>query len=226
MTFSLTARCPDTGAFGLAVASSSPAVAARCAHLRPGVGAAASQNITDPRLGARLLDRLEAGEDAPAAMAAAVAADPTSGYRQLTLVDAAGRVAAHSGRHTLGVHGAVLGDAAVAAGNLLAAPAVIDAMLGAYSGSGHRELADRLLDGLRAALAAGGEAGPVHSAGLAVTHPTAGWAETDLRVDWHDTDPIGELDRLWQRWRPLRGDYITRGLNPAAAPGYGVPGER
>jgi Family of unknown function (DUF1028) len=91
--------------------------------------------------------------------------------------------------------------------------------------SEQRDLAARLLDGLRGALAAGGEAGPVHSAGLAVTHPTAGWAETDLRVDWHDTDPIGELDRLWQRWRPLRGDYVTRGLNPTAAPGYGVPGE-
>jgi uncharacterized Ntn-hydrolase superfamily protein len=139
------------------------------------VGAAASQNITDPRLGARLLDRLEAGEDAPAAVAAVVAAGPTSGYRQLVLVDAAGRAAAHSGRHTLGVHGAALGDAAVAAGNLLAAPAVIDAMLGAYSGSGHRDLADRLLDGLRAALAAGGEAVPCTRPGWpSPTPPPAG----------------------------------------------------
>jgi uncharacterized Ntn-hydrolase superfamily protein len=81
-----------------------------------------------------------------------------------------------------------------------------------------------LLDGLYAGLATGGEAGPVHSAGLAVTHPSAGWAETELRVDWHD-DPLGELRLLWQRWQPVREDYITRGLHPASAPAYGVPGD-
>ena len=102
MTFSLTARCPGTGAFGIAISSSSPAVAARCLHLRPGVGASASQNITDPRLGERLLDRLAAGDSAAEAMAAVVAADPTSDYRQLTVVDTAGRVAGHSGRRYVG----------------------------------------------------------------------------------------------------------------------------
>ena len=65
----------------------------------------------------------------------------------------------------------------------------------------------------------------MHSAGLAVTHPTAGWADTDLRVDWHD-DPIGELGRLWALWQPQRQDYITRGLHPASAPAYGVAGDQ
>ena len=120
MTFSLAARCPDTGAFGIAISSSSPAAAARCIHLRPGIGAAASQNITDPRLGERLLDRLAAGDSAAEAMAAVVAADPTADYRQLTVVDTAGRAAGHSGRHTLGTHHLAFGDGAVAAGNLLA----------------------------------------------------------------------------------------------------------
>ena len=225
MTFSLTARCPDSGTFGIAISSSSPAVAARCTHLRPGVGAAASQNITDPRLGERLLDRLAAGDSAAEAMAEVVAAEPTADHRQLTVVDTAAQVAAHSGRYTLGVHHTVLGQGAVAAGNLLASTAVIDALLGGYLHSQQDNLAARLLDGLRAALAAGGEAGPVHSAGLAVTHPTAGWADTDLRVDWHD-DPIGELGRLWALWQPQRQDYITRGLHPASAPAYGVPGDR
>ena len=225
MTFSLTARCPDTGAFGIAISSSSPAVAARCIHLRPGVGASASQNITDPRLGERLLDRLATGDSAAEAMAAVVAVEPTADYRQLTVVDTAGQVAAHSGRHTLGVHHTVLGPGAVAAGNLLASTAVIDALLGGYLHSQQEDLAARLLDGLRAALAVGGEAGPVHSAGLAVTHPTAGWTDTDLRVDWHD-DPIGELGRLWALWQPQRQDYITRGLHPASAPAYGVPGDK
>lgn len=225
MTFSLTARCPDTGAFGIAISSSSPAVAARCTHLRPGVGASCSQNITDPRLGERLLDRLAAGDSAAEAMAAVVAADSTSEYRQLTLVDRAGRVAGHSGRHTLGRHHLAFGDGAVAAGNLLASSDVIDVMLAAFEHHPADTFAARLLRALTAALSAGGEAGPVHSAGLAVTHPTAGWAETDLRVDWHD-DPIGELGRLWALWQPQRRDYITRGLDPASAPAYGVPGDQ
>ena len=114
MTFSLTARCPGTGALGIAISSSSPAVAARCTHLRPGVGASASQNITDPRLGERLLDRLADGDTAAAAMTAVVAADPTADYRQLTVVDTAGRVAGHSGRHTLGIHHLAVGAGAVA----------------------------------------------------------------------------------------------------------------
>jgi len=225
MTFSLTARCPNTGAFGVVISSSSPAVAARCIHLRPGVGASASQNITDPRLGERLLDRLAAGDSAAEAMAAVVAADPTADYRQLTVVDTAGLAAGYSGRHTLGTHHLAIGADAVAAGNLLASADVIDVMLTAFEQNPADDLAVRLVHALTAALSAGGEAGPVHSAGLAVTHPTAGWADTDLRVDWHD-DPIGELGRLWELWQPQRQDYITRGLDPASAPGYGVPGDR
>ena len=72
MTFSIVARCAKTGQFGMAVASSSPAVAARCAYARAGVGAAASQNVTDPRLGPAALDRLAAGLDAEAALDAVI----------------------------------------------------------------------------------------------------------------------------------------------------------
>ena len=227
MTFSLTARCPDTGAFGIAISSSSPAVAARCIHLRPGVGASASQNITDPRLGERLLDRLAVGDSAAEAMAAVVAADSTADYRQLTVVDSAGRVAGHSGRHTLGTHHLVLGDGAVAAGNLLASSDVIDVMLAAFGRQpGRHRSPPGLLHALTAALSAGGEAGPVHSAGLAVTHPTAGWADTDLRVDWHD-DPIGELGRLLGAMASRNATTTSpRGLHPASAPAYGVPGDQ
>ena len=64
MTFSLVGRCARTGRFGVVVASSSPAVAARCAWARAGVGAVATQNITDPRLGPRLLDLLALGRSA------------------------------------------------------------------------------------------------------------------------------------------------------------------
>ena len=73
MTFSIVARCARTGQFGMAISSSSPAVAARCAHVRAGVGAVASQNITDPALGPLVLDRLEAGLPAAEALAAVTA---------------------------------------------------------------------------------------------------------------------------------------------------------
>jgi uncharacterized Ntn-hydrolase superfamily protein len=86
-------------------------------------------------------------------------------------------------------------------------------------------LADRLLAAMHAAMAAGGEAGPVHSAALKIAGDLS-WPLVDLRVDWADDDPIGQLDGLWQAYRPQMQDYVTRALNPTAAPSYGVPGNQ
>ncbi len=224
MTFSLAARCPHTGAFGMVIASSSPAVAARCVHLRPRAGVVASQNITDPRLGDALLDLLAAGESAGDAVSAVAASDPTAPYRQLTAVDSLGRSAVYSGEHTLGVHNAASRDGTAAAGNLLASTDVVDALIEGYQGSTEEDFTARLMAGLAAAAAQGGEAGPVHSAGIKVLHPSAGWASTDLRVDWHD-EPIRELQRLWQLWLPQRAGYIVRGLDPGVASSFDVPGD-
>jgi uncharacterized Ntn-hydrolase superfamily protein len=77
--------------------------------------------------------------------------------------------------------------------------------------------------GLAAGLAAGGEEGPVRSAGVVVCGEAA-WPSTDLRVDWHDS-PIEELAAVWQVWAPQEADYVTRALDPDSAPGFGVPGE-
>ena len=221
MTFSLAARCPSSGAFGIVISSSSPAVAARCAHVRAAVGAACTQNITDPRLGPALLDEL-AGAAAPDALAALVAREPTAAYRQLTVVDAQGRTAAFSGEHTLGLHASAQGDGAVAAGNLLASDAVPTAMVEAFASAGPT-FGDRLVAALRAAGQAGGEAGPVRSAGLLIADRVA-WPVADLRVDWHD-DPLSELERLWRLWEPQLEDYVKRAIDPTAAPSYGVPGD-
>lgn len=220
MTFSLLAR-DGSGGFGMVVSSSSPCVAARCVHLRPGVGGAASQNITDPRLGSLLLDELGRGS-ATKALAAVVAAEPTAEYRQLTVLGASGAPAAHSGARTLGTHATAVAADAVAAGNLLATAAVPDAMITAFAAA-TGELETRLLAALHAGLAAGGEAGPVRSAGLVAVRDVA-WPVTDLRVDWAD-DPIGDLGALLDVWLPQRDDYVTRGLDPATAPAYGVPGD-
>ncbi|WP_159792002.1 DUF1028 domain-containing protein [Puerhibacterium puerhi] len=223
MTFSLAARDPATGAFGMVLSSSSPAVASRCLHLRPGVGAAASQNVTNPALGPLVLEALAAGADAASALDRALAEDARPEHRQLTVVDAAGRVAHFSGARALGTHAVATGPQAVAAGNMLAGPEVVQAMVDAYRDSTATTFEARLLDGFLGAVAAGGEAGPVRSAGLAVVEDAA-WRVTDLRVDDAD-DPAAELARLLDLWLPQKRDYLTRALDPEAAPSYGVPGD-
>jgi uncharacterized Ntn-hydrolase superfamily protein len=246
MTFAVLAT-DGGGRFGMAVSSSSPAVGARCIHLRPGVGGAASQNITDPRLGTRLLDAVADLGDASAALEKVRADTPDVEYRQLMVVDGAGGTACFSGAHTLGLYASAVGPASatgagaastvgpasatgagaagegvVAAGNLLASEGVPAAMVAAFTGA-TGELEQRLVAALAAGLAAGGEAGPVRSAGLAVVADVA-WRVTDLRVDWHD-DPVGELARLVALWLPERDDYVSRALAPSSAPSYGVPGD-
>lgn len=223
MTMSLVAREPATGAFGIVVCSSSPAVAARCAHPRAGVGVVASQNVTNPTLGPAVLDGLALGSDAGTALKAALAQEQFPDYRQVTVVDGTGATAVHSGPKSLGIHTHLEGDQAVAAGNMLADTAVIAELLDGYARSAADHFEDRLLDGLRAALTAGGEAGPVHSAGLAVVEDVP-WPVTDLRVDFAD-DPVGDLAALWQIWQPQKNDYRVRGVDPRSAPSYGVPGD-
>ncbi|GAA1602369.1 DUF1028 domain-containing protein [Leucobacter chromiireducens] len=224
MTFSLLVRDPHTGEFGSIISSSSPAVAARCVALADRVGGAHTQNVTDPRLGPALIARLRAGDYAQQAVDAVIAeADPALiPYRQLLVLDAAGTTAAYSGNRALGVFGAVTRENAVAGGNMLASLGVLDALIDtALTAPG--QLEERLFAAFRAALDAGGEEGPVHSVGLAVVRD-AGWRITDLRVDWSD-DPVGELRAALTEWLPQRDDYVSRGLNPAAAPSYGVPGD-
>ena len=225
MTYSLVGRCDRTGAFGAIVTSSSPAVAARCVYARPGVGAACSQNVTDPTLGPRLLDELAAGGSAEAALAIAVEAAGAHGaYRQLAVVGGEGDGRAFSGRHALGRAASATGPGCAAAGNLLADEGVPAAMVDAFLADPAAHLGDRLLAALAAGRDAGGEEGPVRSAGIVVVDAVP-WPVTDLRVDWTEADPIEELARIWERWRPQAEDYVTRALDPGAAPSYGVPAD-
>mgnify|MGYP000548156129 CR=1 FL=1 len=223
MTFSIVGRCAETGQLGIAISSSSIAVGARCPWLRAGVGAVASQNITLPALGPQILDALEAGLEPAAALDQALSRNGYSQYRQVALLDSQGRSALFSGSEALGLHNALAGEQCVAAGNLLASPAVIATMIDAFEHS-QGLLADRLLAAMHAAMAAGGEAGPVHSAALKVVDDLT-WPLIDLRVDWADNNPIGQLDNLWQAYRPQMQDYVIRALDPTRAPSYGVPGD-
>lgn len=223
MTFSVAGRCVRTGRFGVAIASSSPAVGARCAHVRSGVGAACSQNVTDPRLGQELLDAMAAGATARQALSGLVAARPFIEWRQLSAIAGAGEPAAYSGSCALGRHGDIIGKDVVVAGNLLADEGVLTAAVGGFGDSDGQALPERLLAALVAAEAAGGEEAAVRSAALVVVADVA-WAVTDLRVDWSH-EAIDDLQRLWERWRPQEAAYRQRGLHPDTSPGYGVPGD-
>jgi uncharacterized Ntn-hydrolase superfamily protein len=222
VTFSIVARSIDCRLYGVAIASSSPAVAARCSHARAGCGAVATQNITDPALGGKILDRL-AAEASAEALAQVLAATPYAAYRQVLAIGATGPPAVHSGAATLGVVAAALGRDAAAAGNLLANPEVPRRMIEAFAAArGH--LAARLLAALQAGDAAGGEAGPVHSAGLLVVHEVS-WPIVDLRVDWAETAPIAQLGGLWALYAPQMDAYVQRALDPRLSPRFGVPGD-
>ncbi|EYD72872.1 major pilin protein fimA [Rubellimicrobium mesophilum DSM 19309] len=223
MTFSLVARCHRTGMFGMVISSSSPAVAARCAHARAGVGAVASQNVTDPRLGPCALDLMEQGATAEEAVAILRRTGGFMDWRQVLAVDARGGTAIHSGGKALGLWAEARGEGAAAGGNLLSHEDVPRAMLDAFhAAEGH--LGDRLLAALEAGRDAGGEAGPVHSAGLLLVHEQP-WPLAELRIDWTEDDPIAAVAAAWAVYRPQMGAYVQRALDPSAAPSYGVPGD-
>jgi uncharacterized Ntn-hydrolase superfamily protein len=221
MTFSIIARCPRSGQFGAAVASSSPAVASRCIRVRPGVGAAVSQNITDPALGVVALDLMGQGLTPEAALER-LREQPHIQYRQLMAINRNDPPSVFTGGSALGSLASSIGEHAACAGNMLASKDVPDAMLSAFAGA-EGSLAERLMQAMLAGQAAGGEEGPVHSAGLLVVGELS-WPTVDLRLDWVDNDPVGSLYVLWKLYEPQEQAYITRAKDPRVAPTFGVPG--
>ncbi len=223
MTFSVVARCAETGAFGVAISSSSPAVAARCSYAQAGIGAVASQNVTDPTLGPATLRVMAEGKTATDAVEHVRDGHAFMEYRQLLAVDKHGGTAIHSGPNSLGIWTQAQSTDVACGGNLLDNLDVPKAMVAAFVGSAG-SLGDRLMLTLKAGLDAGGEAGPVHSAGLKVVD-TVAWPVADLRIDWSDDCPIEGLEALWQRYKPQMDDYVLRALDPSRAPSYGVAGD-
>ena len=182
MTFSITGRCVETGMFGVAISTSSISVGSRCPHARAGVGAVATQNITDPHLARLVLDEMEAGYSAQEAISRITENREFIDYRQLTAVDTAGTTAHFTGTHILGTHTVHQARDCIAAGNLLSSAHVPEAMTAGFNQDPTAHLADRLLSGLEAGIAAGGEAGPVHSAALIVSDKMPFYL-VDLRID-------------------------------------------
>ncbi|SVA64215.1 uncharacterized protein METZ01_LOCUS117069 [marine metagenome] len=224
MTFSISGFCQKTGMVGVAITTSSICVASRCPWVRAGVGAAVTQNITDPGLGNLMLDCLARGLSAQQSIDKVVKDRKFINYRQLTLLDSKGNSASFTGSETLGTNAVSQGGSCIAAGNLLSSAEVVQAMSDSFSNNANLHLAERLLVALQAGLNAGGEEGPVHSAGLKVAHQHP-WPLVDLRVDWADDDPLPNLVNLWRAYEPQMMDYNSRAIDPSQAPSYGVPGD-
>ncbi len=224
MTFSIVGCDIEKRYVGIAIATSSIAVGSRCPWVRTGVGAVATQNITDPSLGPRILDLIESGLLPQVAVEKMVRACGHIEYRQITVVDIQGNIAHFTGRHTLGINAVSVGSGCVAAGNLLASSEVPSAMVKAFeTRDSSNHLAESLLQSLEAGIAAGGEQGEVHSAALLMAGQHS-WPEVDLRVDWQD-DAVGCLRCLWVEFAPQCADYLLRAESPGDAPSYGVPGD-
>ena len=217
MTYSISARCEKTGAFGIAITSSSICVASRCAWVGP-LGAVSTQNITDPALGPAGIALLRQGLGAGAVLNLLLTGTPEPEFRQVGVIDRYGQTALHSGKEALPLAAYAEGPSCIALGNLLASPDVPARMIDAYVAASSEPLAERLMRALEAGLDAGGETGDEHAAGLHVAE-TFDWPVVDLRVDWHD-EPIAELRRVWTLYAPQRAAYESRARAPGTAPNF------
>src|SRR5256714_11705005 len=194
MTWSLIARDPATGALGIAVATKNFAVGCRVPHIAAGVGAVATQALSNPFYGVNGIKLLREGRSGPEVVKALTAADDGREHRQVHVMDAAGRVAAHTGRECIDWCGSTTGEGFSVAGNMLAGPAVIGETAKAYVASSTLPFPRRLIAALKAGEAAGGDKRGKQSAALLI-HGEEDWPDLDLRVDDHP-DPLAELDRI------------------------------
>ncbi len=217
MTWSILVRDPATGALGAAVATRFFAVGALCIHVEGRVAALATQALVNPMYAVDGMPRLRAGEPPEAVAAALLAADAGRETRQLHILDAAGRIAQHTGAECIAWCGHVRGTDISVAGNMLAGAAVIARTLDAFAAA-QGGLAERLLTALEAGEAAGGDKRGKQSAALKIaTHDP--YPDLDIRTDDHP-DPLAEMRRLLRVSQERFG--VFRRLMPGADSPCGV----
>jgi uncharacterized Ntn-hydrolase superfamily protein len=170
-TFSIVTRCPRMRMFGIGIATSSIAVAARCIYAKAGIGAIATQASTDPRRGITGFKLLEMGFSAPKVLAELMASDPYVDKRQLSIVDKDGRSVCHTGAKNRVWCGHVSGQNIAAAANMVGGEQVVKAMAECCESTPDVPLEERLLLAIEAGHDAGGEAVGERSAGLLVVEP-------------------------------------------------------
>lgn len=194
MTFSIVARDPETGAFGVATATAGPMVGALVPHTRSGLGAVATQAMTNPYLAFdafAVLGELGARD----ALRTALAKDDQADLRQVIIVDRDGVADGWTGGQCLGFAGHLIDNGMAVAGNLLTGEAVLSHMIASYQlHLGKSSFAAALLEALRAGADAGGDKRGLGSAALRV-HGSQTFPELDLRVDLSE-EPIEALSDL------------------------------
>jgi uncharacterized Ntn-hydrolase superfamily protein len=216
VTWSIVAFDADTGAFAVVVATKNFAVGATVPHLRAGIGAVATQSISNRYLGPRVLDAMAAGLSPDLAVAAAVASDEGRGLRQLHAVDRHGRTAAWTGANCVTWCGSVADHAVSVAGNMLANASVVPATLAAFTAA-DGDLAERLMAGMDAGEAAGGDRRGRQSAAMVIT-TTEDFPDLSIQADDHN-EPVVELRRLLGVWRRERAPGLQHAPRKAAPAG-------
>ncbi len=226
MTYTVVARCAETGRLGVGIATYSLGVGGYCPFFARGRAALSTQAFANPTLGPVAVDALTAGATVDDVLGRLESADPGFAYRQVCIVDLDGRVAMHTGPSTRPWAGHVVGDGHAVFGNVLAGPATVDAMAAAYGEAAGAPLPERLLLTLEAGRDAGGQAGaggvhlPERSAALMVQGPDI-IEDINLRVDVHD-DAVTELRRAYRAYAPYLDYYVLRARDPANTPGQDV----
>jgi uncharacterized Ntn-hydrolase superfamily protein len=213
-TFSIVARCPKEGSFGVAVATARPNVGS----LVPFVslkGAIATQARVNTDLGRQGLALLQAGVEIRIALETLLRADKERKIRQVHGIDA-GHAFAFTGEECVAWAGHRVGEDYTVAGNMLAGPQVVEAMAAAFEAAADKglELSEGLVRALEAGQEAGGDKRGKQSAALLVASPEPRYYH-NLRVDDH-TDPVPELRRIYdlvvEHSRQIEGEYGAEGL--------------
>jgi uncharacterized Ntn-hydrolase superfamily protein len=199
-TYSIVACDLAEGQWGVAVQSKFLAVGSVVPWAEPHIGAIATQSYANPRYGPDGLALLRKGRSAEETVEALTAADEGRVERQVGVVDGQGRAASFTGAECHDWAGGRTGPGYAAQGNILVSGETVDALAATFEQNGHLSLAERLLECLAAAQAAGGDRRGQQSASLLVVEKDAGYAKlsdvvVDLRVDDHES-PISELRRL------------------------------
>lgn len=216
MTWSIIARDPAIGAFGIAVTTRSLAVGGLVPHGAGRLGAMATQARVNPLWGVDGLRYLAEGRSAAEVVAFVTRPDEGREKRQVHVVDASGRVFAHTGRECVDWAGHVAGDGVSVAGNMLAGPEVVGETLRSFEANGALPFGERLIAALDAGQAAGGDKRGRQSAAIKLWGGEP-YPVLDLRTDDHP-EPLTELRRLYElaqdRYVVIAAAMATR-ANPA-----------
>src|SRR5262245_54620965 len=217
MTWSIIARDPASGAFGVAISTRFFAVGARCPHAASGLGALSTQALVNPHYGKQALDLLRAGVAAAEVVRRLTGPDEGREHRQLHVIDAAGRIGQFTGKQCVEWAGATTGENFSVAGNMLAGPKVVSETADAFRKS-QGPFAERLIAALEAGQAAGGDKRGKQSAALLIFSKEE-YPDLDLRVDDH-AEPLAELKRLYEKAHERFIPYLS--CSPSKARPAGI----